>query len=77
MLITLMVEVASIINMRPLVPVSTDPDDPVILNLAMLLTQKVSTPISIEKLQRENIFKHQWKYVQHLAYTFWDRWRKQ
>ncbi|XP_024260958.1 uncharacterized protein LOC112236593 [Oncorhynchus tshawytscha] len=45
-LITLLAEVAAIINARPLVPVSTDPDDPLILTPAALLTQKVSIPSS-------------------------------
>ncbi|KAJ7983853.1 hypothetical protein DPEC_G00370580 [Dallia pectoralis] len=39
-LATLMAEVAAIINARPLIPVSTDPDDPLILTPATLLTQK-------------------------------------
>lgn len=45
---TLMAEVAAIINARPLVPVSTDPDDPFILAPNALLTQKVTiapTPV--------------------------------
>lgn len=43
-LITLMAEVAAIINARTLVPVSTDPDDPLLLTPATLLTQKVGIP---------------------------------
>ena len=39
---TVMAEVMAIINARPLVPISTDPDSPGILTPAMLLTQKVS-----------------------------------
>ncbi|VDI07434.1 Hypothetical predicted protein [Mytilus galloprovincialis] len=37
---TLMAEVSAIVNSRPLVPVSTDPENPLILTPAMLLTQK-------------------------------------
>ncbi len=39
-LVTLMAEVMAIINARPLVPVSTDPDSPEILTPVLLLTQK-------------------------------------
>lgn len=39
---TFMAEVTAIMNARPLVPISTDPDSPVILTPAMLLTQKMS-----------------------------------
>ena len=40
-LCTLMMEVSAIINARPLVPVSTDPESPFILSPAMILTQKI------------------------------------
>ena len=36
-----MAEVCAIVNSRPIVPVSTDPEDPSILSPSMLLTQKV------------------------------------
>jgi hypothetical protein len=39
-LTTFMAEVRAIINSRPLVPVSTDPESPLILTPSMLLTQK-------------------------------------
>ncbi|KAL3973607.1 sorting nexin-4 [Sarotherodon galilaeus] len=57
-LCTFMAEVMAIINARPLVPISTDPDSPAVLTPAMLLTQKMSA-----------------KHVQHLADTFWKRWK--
>lgn len=74
-LVTFMAEVAAIINARPLVPVTTDPDDSFILTPAVLLTQKsgiVSAPAGAADL-----YKSQWRQVQHLSNTFWDRWRKQ
>lgn len=43
-LCTLMSEVSAIINARPLVPVSSDPDNPYILTPAVLYTQKVGAP---------------------------------
>lgn len=39
---TFMAEVMAIINARPLVPISTDPEMPAVLTPAMLLTQKMS-----------------------------------
>lgn len=76
-LTTLMAEVAAIINARPLASVSTDPDDPVILTPATLLTQKVSVPSApSDDPGTKDLFKRQWRQVQHLAQTFWSRWRK-
>ena len=76
-LTTLMAEVAAIINARPLIPVSTDPDDPLILTPATLLTQKVSLPSAPVGDWVKDLHKSQWRQVQHLAQTFWDRWKKQ
>ena len=72
-LTTFMAEVSAIINARPLVPISSDPDCPEILTPAMLLTQKCSTPVQYN-YQPVNP-KIQWKYVQALSDTFWKRWR--
>ena len=44
-LVTFMAEVCAIVNSRPLVPVSTDPDDPQILSPATLLTQKTASEV--------------------------------
>ncbi len=75
---TLMAEVAAIVNSRPLVPVSTDPEEPSILTPATILTHKVgSLPTYPEGLDNKDLHKPQWKQVQSLASTFWDRWRKQ
>lgn len=74
---TLMAEVTAIINARPLVPVSTDPDDPFILTPATLLTQKVSLPSAPVCNQVKDLHKNQWRQVQHLAQIFWNKWKKQ
>ncbi len=77
-LTTFMAEVTAIINARPLVPVSTDPSDPFLLTPSILLTQKVGTPIApVGDFGTEDLFQRQWRQVQHLANTFWDRWKKQ
>ncbi|RXN29588.1 hypothetical protein ROHU_018318 [Labeo rohita] len=73
-----MSEVTAIINARPLVPVSTDPESPFILTPAMLLTQKTGNlPIPPEDFSKKDMLQCQWKRVQALAETFWNRWRKE
>ncbi|XP_058858501.1 uncharacterized protein LOC117971951 [Acipenser ruthenus] len=77
-LITLMAEVTAIVNARPLVPVSSDPESPLILTPSMLLTQKIGAPPSPQvDFVKGDLFKNQWKRVQYLANTFWDRWRSE
>lgn len=73
---TLIAEVVAIIDARPLVPVSTDPDDPLIMTPATLLTQKVSPSSAPVGDWVKVLHKHQWHQVLHLAQTFWDRWKK-
>ncbi|XP_061749014.1 uncharacterized protein LOC133547258 isoform X2 [Nerophis ophidion] len=65
-----------IINSRPLVPVSTDPDDPQILSPATLLTQKVSPSTAPVSDWVKDLHEQPWLQVQHLAQTFWERWKK-
>ncbi|XP_057700851.1 uncharacterized protein LOC130921225 [Corythoichthys intestinalis] len=77
-LVTLLAEVTAIVNARPLTAVSTDPENPVILTPAMLLTQQVGTPpIPPGQFQTSDLFKAQWKRVQYLANVFWSRWQKE
>lgn len=73
-LVTFMSEVTAIINARPLVPVSTDPEFPFILTPSMLLTQKpgnLTTPQ--EDFSKKDMLQSQWKRVQALAEMFWNR----
>ena len=77
-LVTLMSEVMAIMNARPLVPVSSDPDMPTVLTPAMLLTQKIS-PVSPPPGEHDlkDLYSKQWKQVQALADAFWKRWRQE
>lgn len=77
-LTTLMAEVTAILNARPLIPVSTDPDNPYILTPAMILTQKM-TPVTAPPgdFDYKDLHKKQWKQVQCLAESFWKRWRQE
>lgn len=77
-LVTLMAEVTAIVNSRPLTPVSTDSEQPMILTPAMLLTQKVGTaPVPPGQFDSKDLFRSQWRRVQSLANTFWDRWKRE
>jgi hypothetical protein len=75
-LTTFMAEVCGIMNSRPLIAVSSDPDQPEILTPATLLTQKIGTSdMAIGEFSAEDMYKAQWRRVQCLADTFWKRWR--
>ena len=77
-LTTFMAEVAAIVNSRPLTSVSADPDEPLILTPAMLLTQKVGLPqVPPGNFENTDLFRSQWRRVQSLANAFWDRWRRE
>lgn len=73
---TFMAEVMAIMNARPLVPISTDPDMPAVLSPAMILTQKASALSAPSgNFCTAQLYGKQWKQVQCLADTFWKRWR--
>ena len=77
-LTTLMAEVSPIVNAKPLVPVSSDPEVPEFLIPATLLTQKaqqLKPPTG--DFDSRDLHSNQWRRVQHLANTFWYRWRKE
>ncbi len=73
-----MCEVTAIVNARPLVPVSTDPEAHLILTPATLLTQKFSAVLPPPgEFSEKDLLVRQWRQVQSLANTFWNRWRKE
>ena len=74
---TFMAEVCAIVNSRPLVPGSTDPESPLILTPAMLLTQKTQHKSIPETTDRNDLYRNEWKRVQALVGMFWSRWRKE
>ncbi len=58
--------------------VSTDPVDTFILTPATLLTQKTgASSVPPGDFVKPDLYKQQWRMVQSLASTFWDRWHKQ
>ncbi|XP_038155609.1 uncharacterized protein LOC119792853 [Cyprinodon tularosa] len=78
LLSTFMAEVCAIMNARPLVPVSTDPESPLILTPSMLLTMKTGcAPPPPGNFENGILLKEQWKRVQSLADIFWSKWRRE
>ena len=77
-LVTFMAEVSSIVNNRPLVPVSTDPDNPFVLSPSMLLTHKTDTVMdSVGEIDTKDLLRAEWKRVVTLSDMFWTRYRKE
>ncbi len=77
-LMTLMAEVTTIVNAQPPTSVSTDPDNPVILTPATLLSQKLGTqPVPPGQFDDSDLFRCKWRQVQNLANTFWELWKRE
>lgn len=75
-LVTLMAEVCAIVNNRPLLPVSTDPEAPSILTPATLLTMKTTSDVCpFPNFESKEMIRSHWKRVQGLADEFWKRWK--
>lgn len=72
-----MAEVSAIINARPLIPVSTDPQSPFILTPAMLLTQKGAVPSPPGEFNERDLLLNHWRKVQALADEFCLRWKRE
>ncbi|TWW68203.1 hypothetical protein D4764_19G0000010, partial [Takifugu flavidus] len=60
-LCTAMAEVTAIINARPLLPVSSDPENPFILSPSMLLTQKSCLPPPPGTFLDKDLYTKQWR----------------
>lgn len=77
-LTTLMAEVSAMINSRPIVPISYDPNSPQILSPSSLLTQKFENEeLPSGNIDLKDLYRDQWKRVQCLANQFWSRWHKE
>ena len=77
-LVTFMAEVSAIMNSRPLVPVSTDPESPQVLSPSLLLTQKRESGMHpLADFDCKNMLKAQWQRVQALADMFWTCWKQE
>ncbi|XP_062587039.1 uncharacterized protein LOC134248653 [Saccostrea cucullata] len=77
-LVTLMAKVTAILNNRPLVPVSMDPHNPLVLTPNMLLTQKSEADVPpFQELDIRDMYVSSWKHVQVIAQQFWKRWHSE
>ncbi len=78
-LTTLMAEVTAIMNARPLIPVSSDPESLLILTPAMLLTCETGSapPPPSGSFEETHLIREGWKQVQGLADMFWNRWKRE
>jgi transposase InsO family protein len=76
---TLMCEIESIINSRPLTTLTDDPDDLTPLCPTMILTGKKELNILPPgNFQRQDIYsRKRWRRVQQLANVFWQRWKRE
>lgn len=74
-LCTLMAEFTTIT--RPLVPVSSDAENPFILSPSMLLTQKSCLLPPPGDFTDKDLYNKQWRQVQALFNQFWTRWRRE
>ena len=75
---TMMTEVQSILNSRPLTPVSSDPKDlePITPNHLLLLRSNANFPPGI--FSKEDMYtRRRWRQVQYLSNVFWKRWLKE
>jgi len=75
---TLMCEVESIVNGRPITKVSDDPKDLNALTPNHLLLLRTGTTMPPGVFSKEdNYSRRRWRQVQHLSNVFWSRWTRE
>ena len=74
MLITLFCEVENIINGRPVTKLSDDVRDSHPLTLNHFLMVRSGANTIHQKFNRGDMYRKQWRYVQHGVDVFWQKW---
>ena len=76
---TLLCEVETIINSRPLTAISSDANDPIPLSPNQILTMKTSIVLPPPgNFQRNDVYmRRRWRRVQYLCNLFWSHWRRE
>jgi len=76
-LLTLMCEVESIVNGRPMTKISDDPRDCEALTPNHLLLLRSGPVLPPAALVKEDQYSSRWRQVQYLADVFWRRWLRE
>lgn len=74
---TFSMKVSAILNARPHVAISTDPDATQVLSPDMLIYQKTAHTLQLDipEIGTKGALKSSWKHIQYLADQFWQRWQ--
>ena len=76
-LATVMCEAEAIINSRPIMKVSDDPQDLEALTLSHLLLLRQGSTMAPGEFDAKDIYKKRWRQTQHMANLFWKRWTQE
>ena len=76
---TLVTEVEAIVNSRPLTLMNiNDPESqPLTPNNLLTMKSKVVMPPPGVFQRKDAYCRKRWRYIQHMANVFWERWRKE
>lgn len=75
---TLMCEIESILNSRPLTPISSDSNDLEALTPNHILLQKAGPSFPPGIFHQSDLYiRRRWRQVQYLSNLFWSRWKRE
>ena len=75
---TCIIEIESILNSRPLTPISSDPNDLIALTPSYFLIGDISKELPEYDLRYTPVSKlSMWQRIQHIKQHFWKRWHKE
>ncbi|KAK9885651.1 hypothetical protein WA026_012415 [Henosepilachna vigintioctopunctata] len=76
--LTLVTQIESLLNSRPLTPISSDPKDLSVLSPGHFLTMEPLTSFPEPMITSTKLsLLSRWQLVQHLHQSFWSRWSKE